>query len=108
MRITWRCTLIFLFAIVSQNLLNPIMQRAKIDRSVRTALPVYDSVQREDQSHHVASNLYVTIAKDEQTKCQHYKKSLKFVFIYYFLIFVGLYGSWVFVNTSQCQCVKMI
>ena len=40
MRITWRCTLISLSAIVSQNRLNPIMQRAKIDRSVRRALPV--------------------------------------------------------------------
>ena len=43
MRITRRCTLIFLSAIVSQNRLNPIMQRAKIDRSVRRALPVYDN-----------------------------------------------------------------
>ena len=40
MRITWRCTLIS-SAIVSQNRLNPIMQRAKIDRSVRRTLPVY-------------------------------------------------------------------
>ena len=44
MRITRRCTLISLSAIVSQNRLNPItmimimiMQRAKIDRSVRSA-----------------------------------------------------------------------
>ena len=44
MRITLRCTLISLSAIVSQNRLNPIMQRAKIDRSVQRALPVYDSV----------------------------------------------------------------
>ena len=35
MRITRRCTWISLSAIVSQNRLNPIMQRAKIDRSVR-------------------------------------------------------------------------
>ena len=28
---------------VSQNRLNPIMQRAKIDRSVRRVLPVYDN-----------------------------------------------------------------
>ena len=35
MRITGRCTLITLSGIVSKNRLNPIMQRAKIDRSVR-------------------------------------------------------------------------
>ena len=44
MRITRQCTLITSSAIVSQNRLNPIMQRAKIDRSVRRALPVYDNV----------------------------------------------------------------
>ena len=33
----------FLTAIVSQNRLNPIMQRAKNDRSVLRALPVYDN-----------------------------------------------------------------
>ena len=33
----------FLSAIVSQNRLNPIMQRAKNDRSVLRALPVYDN-----------------------------------------------------------------
>ena len=43
MWITRRCTSIFLSAIVSQNRLNPIMQRAEIDRSVRRALPVYDN-----------------------------------------------------------------
>ena len=43
MRITRRCTLISLSAIVSQNRLNPIMQRAKIDKSVRRALPVNDN-----------------------------------------------------------------
>ena len=37
MRITQRCTLISLSAIVSQNRLNRIMQWAKIDRSVRSA-----------------------------------------------------------------------
>ena len=42
MRITRRCTLIFLSAIVYPNRLNPIMQKAKNDRSVRRALPVYD------------------------------------------------------------------
>ena len=34
----------FLSAIVSQNRLNPIMQRAKNDRSVLRALPVYNNV----------------------------------------------------------------
>ena len=43
MQITRRCTLIYLSAIVSQNRLTPIMQRAKIDRSVRRVLPVYDN-----------------------------------------------------------------
>ena len=43
MRIARRCTLISLSAIISQNWLNPVMQRAKIDRSVRRALPVYDN-----------------------------------------------------------------
>ena len=43
MRIARRCTLISLSAIISQNRLNPVMQRAKIDRSVRRALPVYDN-----------------------------------------------------------------
>ena len=33
----------FLSAIVSQNWLNPIMQRAKNDRSALRALPVYDN-----------------------------------------------------------------
>ena len=33
----------FLSAIVSQNRLNPIMQRAKNDRSVLRALPLYDN-----------------------------------------------------------------
>ena len=40
MRITRRCTLISFSSNFSQN---PIMQRAKIDRSVRRALPVYDN-----------------------------------------------------------------
>ena len=44
MRITRRCTLITLFDMFSQNWQNPIMQRAKNDRSVRRALPVYDNV----------------------------------------------------------------
>ena len=44
MRITRRRTLIYLSAIVSQNRLNPIVQRAKIDRLVRRALPGYDNV----------------------------------------------------------------
>ena len=43
MRITRRCTLISLSAIVSPNRLNPIMQRAKIDRSVPRATSVYDN-----------------------------------------------------------------
>ena len=35
--------------------------------------------------------------------------SFYFVFIcFYFLISIGLYGSRVFVDTSQCQCVQMI
>ena len=33
----------FLSAIVSKNRLNPIMQKAKNDRSVLRALPVYDN-----------------------------------------------------------------
>ena len=37
MRITRRCTLMSLSAIVSQNRLNSIMQRAKINRSVQSA-----------------------------------------------------------------------
>ena len=44
MRITRRCTLISLSAIVSRNRLNPRMQRAKIDMSVWRALSVYDNV----------------------------------------------------------------
>ena len=44
MRITRRCTLITLFDVFSQNWQNPIMQRAKNDRSVRRALLVYDNV----------------------------------------------------------------
>ena len=41
MRLTRRHTLISLSAIVSKNKINPIMQRAKIYRSVWRALPVY-------------------------------------------------------------------
>ena len=39
MRITRRCSLISLSAIVRPNRINPIMQRAKINRSVRRVLP---------------------------------------------------------------------
>ena len=55
LRITRRCTLISLSAIVSQNRLNPIMQRAKIDRSMRRALPVYDNDFR--SSKHMLTHL---------------------------------------------------
>ena len=43
MQITLQCTSISLSTIISQNQLNPIMQRAKIDRSVRRGLPGYDN-----------------------------------------------------------------
>ena len=40
----------FLSAIVSQNRLNPIMRRAKNDRSVLRALPVYDNDRKRDNT----------------------------------------------------------
>ena len=43
MRITRLRTLISLPAMFSQNRLNPIMQRAKNDRSVQRAISVYDN-----------------------------------------------------------------
>ena len=46
----------------SQNWLNPIIQRAKTDRSVRRALPVYDnekfSFERHCSLHFVSTEVY--------------------------------------------------
>ena len=42
-----------LSAIVSQNRLNPIMQRAKNDRSVLRALPVYDNADTDNEKTNV-------------------------------------------------------
>ena len=63
MRITRRCTLISLSAIVSPNRLNPITQRVKIDRSVRRALPVYDNGERvaTSGSHWLANSIIRSI-----------------------------------------------